>query len=558
MPHRGYPSSCAPRAPTDRFCTVNEVSTEILYTFAAYMSAVMIISFIAWRRNKNLKDYILAGRGLGSFVTAISAQASDMSAWLLLALPGAAYAFGLGYGWMALGLAVGTYLNWLIVARRLREDTQRYDDSLTLPDYFHHRFGDRTHLLRGLTAIFILLFFTFYVASGFVAGARLFESLFHVTYFWALVFGAATVMSYTFIGGFLAVAWNDVLQGGIMFFALVIVALLGVAYVGGFGGLRDTMNAVNGGLLHPLYNVSAGHAFTWIGIASLLAWGLGYPGQPHILARFMALKDPNQMGVARRIAMGWVIVVLGAAILVGVTGLGVVTQHLAGDAREKVFIYMSLALLPPVAAGVALSGILAAIMSTASAQLLVAASAFAEDIYRGFFRAHAGQSELLWVGRIALLAIAVLAFVAGLNPKSMILGLVAYAWAGFGAAFGPTIILALYWKRMNWFGAMAGIVIGGATVVIWHALSQIATGGPTIIDLAAVMTPGATAWVKAHAIFRLYEMLPGVVFSTVAIVLASLFTPRPVHARGPRSTARSRTGRPTHGGRSRKAAAADG
>lgn len=510
---------------------MNKVGTEIIYTFAAYMVAVLAISFVAWRRNKNLKDYILAGRGLGSFVTAISAQASDMSAWLLLALPGAAYAFGLGYGWMALGLAVGTYLNWLVVARRLREDTQRYDDSLTLPDYFHHRFGDRTHILRGLTAIFILLFFTFYVASGFVAGARLFESLFHVGYVWALVFGAATVMSYTFIGGFLAVAWNDVLQGGIMFFALVVVGLLGLSYVGGFGGLQHTMNAVNGGLLHPLYDVKDGHAFTWIGIASLLAWGLGYAGQPHILARFMALKDPKQMGVARRIAMVWVLIVLAAAILVGVTGLGVVTHHLGGDSREKVFIFMALDLLPPIAAGIALSGILAAIMSTASAQLLVAASAFAEDIYRGFFRKHAGHRELLWIGRTALVAVAVLAFVAALNPKSMILGLVSYAWAGFGAAFGPTIVLALYWKRMTWFGALAGILVGGFTVVVWHGLSQIATGGPPIVHLAAIMSGGAIAWVKAHAIFRLYEILPGVVFSAVAIVLVSLVTRRPAHVR---------------------------
>lgn len=536
---------------------MNRVGATILYTFAAYMAAVLVISFVAWRRNKNLKDYILAGRGLGSFVTAISAQASDMSAWLLLALPGAAYAFGLGYGWMALGLAVGTYLNWLVVARRLREDTQRYDDSLTLPDYFHHRFGDRTHLLRGLSAVFILLFFTFYVASGFVAGARLFQSLFHVTYFWALVFGAATVMSYTFIGGFLAVAWNDVLQGGIMFFALVIVGLLGLAYVGGFGGLESTMNAVNGGLLHPLYDVSAGHAFTWIGIASLLAWGLGYPGQPHILARFMALKDPKQMGVARRIAMAWVVVVLAAAILVGVTGLGVVSQHLAGDAREKVFIYMSLDLLPPVLAGVALSGILAAIMSTASAQLLVAAGAFAEDIYRGFFRANAGHAELLWIGRLALLAIAVLAFVAGLNPRSMILGLVAYAWAGFGAAFGPTIVLSLYWKRMTWFGAMAGIVIGGATVVVWHDLSQIATGGPVIVNIGALMSPAALAWVKTHSIFRLYEMVPGVAFSTAAIVLVSLVTPRPKTLKDRSGSGRRPRGRRPRAAQRRKGAAAD-
>lgn len=481
---------------------MNHVSLAIIYTFAAYMAAVMLISFVAWRRNRSLKDYILAGRGLGSFVTALSAQASDMSGWLLLALPGAAYAFGLGYGWMVLGLALGTYFNWLVVARRLREDTQRYGDSLTLPDYFQRRFRDKSGVLRGITAIFILIFFTVYASSGFVAGADLFQSLFHVPYHVALFFGALTVMSYTFIGGFLAIAWNDVLQGMLMFFALTLVGIMGLIFVGGTHGLVHTLTAVNAGLLHPLYNVSKGRAYTWIGIASLLAWGLGYPGQPHILARFMAIKNPKDMATSRRIAMTWVIIALLAAMLVGMTGLGVVNHYLHGDDRERVFIYMALQLLPPVAAGIALSGILAAIMSTASAQLLVAASAFAEDIYRGFLRRKAGERELLWVGRLALIGIAAAAFIAGINPKSLILALVAYAWAGFGAAFGPVIVLSLYWKRLNWFGALAGILVGGITVVVWHHLAG--NGG----------------------IFQLYEMVPGVAFSAAAAVIVSLFTPR--------------------------------
>ncbi|MGH8225167.1 MAG: sodium/proline symporter PutP, partial [Gammaproteobacteria bacterium] len=479
----------------------NGVGQTILYTFVAYMALVLLISFVAWHRNRNLKDYILAGRRLGSFVTALSAEASDMSAWLLLALPGAAYAFGLGEIWMVIGLAVGTYINWLVVARRLREQTQHYGDALTLPDYFAGRFGDKTRILRGISALFILVFFIFYASSGFVAGARLFHSLFGVPYFWALVFGAATVMSYTFIGGFLAVAWNDVLQGTIMLFALVVVGVLGLAFLGWFHGLVTTLNAVNAGLLHPLYDVQHGGAFTWIAIVSLLAWGLGYPGQPHILARFMAIKNPKGIPAARRMAMFWVVIALAAAMVIGLTGLGVVNHHLAGDAREKVFILMSLQLLPPVLAGIALSGILAAIMSTASAQLLVAASAFAEDIYHGFFRKKAGQRELLWVARLALVAIAVLGFIVGLNPKSMILTLVAYAWAGFGAAFGPAIMFSLYWKRMNWFGALAGVVVGGVTVIVWHQLAGL--GG----------------------IFALYEIVPGMVFSAVAIILFSLITP---------------------------------
>ncbi len=484
---------------------VTRVSDIILYTFAVYMTVVLLISFVAWFRNKSLKDYILAGRGLGSFVTALSAEASDMSAWLLLALPGAAYAFGLGEIWMVIGLLVGTYLNWLIVARRLREQTQHYGDALTLPDYFAARFGDKRHILRGISALFILVFFVFYTSSGFVAGARLFHSLFHVSYLWSLVAGAAIVMSYTFIGGFLAVAWNDVLQGSIMFFALVVVALLGLASIGWFHGLETTLNAVNAGLLHPFYDVQHGRPFQWIAIVSLLAWGFGYFGQPHILARFMAINDPKGIPAARRFAMFWVIIALAAALIIGLTGLGVVNHHLVGDSREKVFILMSLQLLPSVLAGIALAGILAAIMSTASAQLLVAASAFAEDIYHAFFRRKAGRRELLWVVRFTLLGIGVLAFIVGINPSTLILTLVAYAWAGFGAAFGPVILFALYWKRMNWAGAFAGIVVGGVTVIVWHYLT--ALGG----------------------IFTLYEIVPGVVFSALAIVVFSLATPAPAH-----------------------------
>lgn len=484
---------------------MTRVGDIILVTFAIYMIAVLCISFVAWRRNRNLKDYILAGRGLGSFVTALSAQASDMSGWLLLALPGAAYAFGLGYIWMVIGLIAGTYLNWLIVARRLREQTQHYGDALTLPDYFANRFGDKTRILRGISALMILIFFAIYVASSFVAGAKLFESLFHVSYVWALAFGALTVISYTFIGGFLAVAWNDVLQGALMFMALVLVGLLGLAIVGGVGGLVDTLNHVNQGLLQPFFNVGTNQTYTWIGVISLVAWGLGYPGQPHILARFMAIDDPKGIATSRRIAMFWVIVALIAALIVGLTGLGVVDRPLAGAERERVFIYMSLQLLPPIVAGVCLSGILAAVMSTASAQLLVAAGAFAEDVYRGFFRHHASGRELLWVGRAALLAVAVVAFLVGINPDSLVLGLVAYAWAGFGAAFGPCIVLALYWRRMSWLGALSGIVVGGVTVLVWHVW----------------LTP-------LGGFFALYEIVPGVLFSTLAIFAASLASPAPV------------------------------
>ncbi|MDN5863808.1 MAG: sodium/proline symporter PutP [Gammaproteobacteria bacterium] len=490
------------------------------------MVVVLFISFVAWRRNKNLKDYLLAGRGLGSFVTALSAEASDMSQWLLLALPGLAYAAGLGAMWMAIGLAVGTYLNWLVVARRLREQTEHYGDALTLPDYFAGRFEDRSHILRAITALFILVFFVFYASSGFVAGAKLFTSLFDVSYFWALAAGAAVVMSYTFIGGFLAVAWNDVLQGTMMFLALVVVAALGLWYVGGFDGLAQSLNALNTDLLDPFYDVLHNQPFGWIAIVSLLAWGLGYFGQPHILARFMAIDSPRGIPAARRFAVAWVVIVLAAAVIVGLIGWGVIDHRLTGDAREKVFIFAALQLLPTILAGIALAGILAAIMSTVSAQLLVAASAFSEDIYRAFFRRRAGQRELLWIARLALLAIGVLGFIVGLNPSTLILGLVAYAWAGFGAAFGPVIVLSLYWRRMNWWGALAGVIVGGGTTILWHYHAELGWH---------YMTPWGD-------IFTLYAMVPGVVFSTISIVVFSLITPPPAKKRATarRSGARRR------------------
>ncbi|MGD8378930.1 MAG: sodium/proline symporter PutP [Gammaproteobacteria bacterium] len=474
------------------------IDTEIIAgTFVAYMGVVLLIAYIAWRRTQNLADYILGGRSLNSWVTALSAQASDMSGWLLLGLPGLAYLSGLGSLWMVAALLIGTYLNWRIVANRLRRMTEELDDSLTLPDYFERRFKDDSRLLRSLSALFILVFFTFYTSSGFVAAGKLFEALFHLPYFWAVVLGSGTVITYTFIGGFLAVSWNDVLQGTLMFFALVIVAGMGLYLVGGFGGLHDTMNAVSPDLLDPFVDATGNH-LGMIGIFSLLGWGLGYAGQPHILARFMAIRDPNEIAASRRIAMGWVTISLAAAALVGFTGLGVVDHVLKGDDSEKVFIFMSTQLFPPVIAGICLSGILAAVMSTASAQLLVSASAFAEDLYKGMVRRNAGRLELLWSGRLALVAIAVIAFVLALNPDSKVLTLVSHAWAGFGAAFGPTIILSLFWPRVNRAGAFTGIVVGGLTVLVWQNLH----GG----------------------IFELYEIVPGFFFSLAAIVAVTLFT----------------------------------
>src|SRR5690606_1214965 len=369
--------------------------------FLAYMAVVLLLGFLAWRRTTSLKDYILGGRSLNAWVTALSAQASDMSGWLLMGLPGLAYAAGLEAGWMVLGLLVGTWLNWKLVAGRLRRRTEALDDSLTLPDYFERRFGDRSRTLRLLAGVFILVFFVLYASSGFVAAGRLFEALFGIDYAWAVFGGAMSVLVYTFFGGFLAVSWADVLQGSLMFVALVLVGALGWFALGGAGGSADTLYALNPALLDPFVDAGTGQALGLVGIVSLVGWGLGYFGQPHILARFMAANAAGSIPRARRIAMTWQTVVLVAAVIVGLTGIAVLERPLQGADVEKVFIFMAVDRFPAVLAGVCLSGILAAVMSTAAAQLLVASSAFAQDFYKGVFRKSAGRRELLWAGRLA-------------------------------------------------------------------------------------------------------------------------------------------------------------
>jgi sodium/proline symporter len=466
----------------------------IVGTIVVYMGVCLVLGFVAYRRTTNLADFILGGRSLGSWVTAFSAQASDMSGWLLMGLPGLAYLAGFDAAWLAAGLIVGTWLNWRFIAAPLRTRTEQLGDSLTLPDYFERRFDDRSRVLRTITALLILVFFTFYASSGFVATGRLFEALFGMHYHDAMFWGSFVMLAYTFFGGFLAVSWSDVLQGTLMFFALILVAAMGVGLAGGFGDMIATLEAREPALLDPFLG-SGGEALGAIGIASLLAWGLGYPGQPHILARFMAIRSVEEMPTARRVAMVWVIVVLLAAIVVGLAGAALISPPLTGPDTEKVFIQLSTTHLHPVLAGLCLAGILAAIMSTASAQLLVASSAFAQDFYKGLFRSNPGRAELLWVGRGAVLGIALLAYLLALNPENKVLDLVAWAWAGFGAAFGPAIVLSLYWPRMTRNGALAGMLVGGATVILWKQGS----GG----------------------IFALYEMVPGVVLSGLAIWIVS-------------------------------------
>lgn len=463
-----------------------------LITFVIYIAAMVLIGLIAWHRTHNLADYILGGRRLGSFVTALSAGASDMSGWLLMGLPGAIYLSGLSEGWIAVGLITGAYLNWLFVAGCLRVQTEHNGDALTLPDYFASRFDDRSGLLRVIAALVILLFFTIYCASGIVAGARLFESTFGLTYEQALWAGAAATIAYTLIGGFLAVSWTDTVQATLMIFALILTPVMVML---ASGGADSAMLAIEAQAPEH-FDVLRGTTF--IGIVSLLGWGLGYFGQPHILARFMAADSVRSIDKARRISMAWMILCLGGALGVGFFGVAYFSTHpeVAGavaENPERVFIELARLLFNPWIAGVLLSAILAAVMSTLSCQLLVCSSALTEDFYKTFLRQHASQRELVWVGRAMVLLVALVAIWLASNPQNRVLGLVSYAWAGFGAAFGPVVLISVLWKGMTRDGALAGIVVGAVTVIVW----------------------------KQFALLGMYEIIPGFVFASLAIWLVS-------------------------------------
>lgn len=464
-------------------------------TFILYFVILLVIGAVAYRHTSNLADYVLGGRKLGKWVTALSAQASDMSGWLLLGLPGLAYAAGLESAWMVIALALGTYLNWRFVAQKLREQSEKYGDALTLPAYFESRFSDTTHLLRLATACFILIFFTFYVSSGLVAAGRLFETVFDFSYLGAISIGLGVILLYTFFGGFFAVSWTDAFQGILMFFALLISALLGVAAFGGLGETAVAIGEINTELLNP-FSDAEGSPLGLISILSLLGWGLGYFGQPHILARFMAIRDPKQIGFSRKLAMVWVVVCLIAAMIVGMIGVAYLETPLQGaEDRERVFIVLVEALFHPAVAGSCIAAILAAIMSTIDSQLLVASSTVSEDFCRKFFPA-IKEHALLWIGRSAVVLVALVAFWFALDPEHLVLDMVGYAWAGFGASFGPAVLFSLFWKPMNAIGSVCGIVVGGVSVIVWAQLE----GG----------------------IFELYELAPGFILSSTAIILGSL------------------------------------
>jgi sodium/proline symporter len=470
------------------------INIPTLISIIIYLAAMMVIGIAAARMTKDLNDYVLGGRRLGAGVAALSAGSSDMSGWLMLGLPGAMYVGGMSEIWLPIGLSVGAYLNWQFIAKPLRVYTEVAKDSITVPDFFENRFRDNTKILRVVSAIVILVFFTFYTSSSLVGGAILLENSFGMDYKAALWVGAIVILSYTLFGGFLAASWTDFIQGILMFLALIIIPLVAIYELGGWNETVQKIGMIDSSHL----DVYAGA--TTIGVISLLAWGLGYFGQPHILVRFMGLKSTKEVPKARLIGMVWMIVSLFGAVFIGFAGISFFSDSPLKNS-ETVFILFSQVLFNPWVAGFLLAAILSAIMSTVDSQLLVSSSALANDFYKSLFRRNASKKEEMIVGRIAVLGIAILAILLGYDPESKVLELVSYAWAGFGASFGPVIIISLFWKRMTRNGALAGIVVGAGTVIVWSML----TGG----------------------VFDIYELAPGFLFSSLSIIIISLIDKAP-------------------------------
>lgn len=479
----------------------------IIIAFFLYLLLMMAIGVFFYHRTNNMSDYILGGRKLGAWVTSMSAEASDMSGWMLMGLPGYAYLAGLNAGWIALGLAIGTWANWRFIARRLRKYTELANNSLTLPDFLQNRFNDKSPLIRTIMAIFILIFFIIYTSSGFVAGGKLFNTIFGLQYEYALCLGAFVIVFYTFVGGFLAVCWTDFIQGVMMFFAILIVPIVALVSLGGITPTVEAISIMNPSFFDPFLKTDGTYTSA-IELISLLAWGLGYFGQPHILVRFMAISSSQELKKATRIAMTWVSISLAAAVSVGIIGSVYLHTQLNGTNSETVFLVMTEQMFLPFWAGIILSAVLAAIMSTASAQLLVAASAVAQDLYIQFIHKDVRPNELVLVTRLCVVTIALIAIALALNPQNSILNIVAYAWAGFGATFGPVLLFSLFWRRTTRNGVLWGMIVGGITVLIWKQL--------TTMSIATT-----------YPIFSLYEIVPGFIFSSLIIYLVSIFDKRP-------------------------------
>lgn len=504
----------------------NEV--KIFLAMAGYMTVVIGIGiFFARRANKNTENYFLGGRSLGPWIAAMSAEASDMSGWLLMGLPGVAYWCGLADAtWTAAGLAIGTYLNWLIVAKRLRNYSAISGDAITVPEFFSNRFHEDKKVIRIIASLLILVFFTVYAGSCFVTCGKLFSTLFGCSYHSMMIVGALFVIVYTFLGGFLAESASDFMQSIVMIIALVSILVLGTINAGGIGAVIENAKLIPGYFsLTEIANpevtaegvqiVKDGVAlfgkaspYPVLTIASMLAWGLGYFGMPQVLLRFMAIRKASELKKSRRIATVWVVVSLFAAVAIGVVGRAMLpteAELLTKGGAENVFVLMSENLLPALLAGVIMAGILAATISSSDSYLLIASSALANDVYKGVIDKKASDKKVMWVSRIALIVVALIGMIIALDEESVIFNVVSFAWAGFGATFGPLMLFSLFWKRVNRAGAIAGMLSGAATVFIWKLVLNPTLGG----------------------VFAIYELLPAFIVSSIFIVVVSLATKKP-------------------------------
>lgn len=488
----------------------------MLISIVAYLAMIVYVGIRYSKRNETVGDFYLGGRKLGPFVTAMSAEASDMSSWLLMGLPGVAYLSGIAdAGWTALGLAVGTYVNWLIVAKRLRHYSQA-NNSITIPDFFSNRYRDSKNMLLAISAIIIIIFFIPYTGSGFAACGKLFSSLFGMDYHVAMIISALIIIAYTCLGGFLAASTTDFIQSIIMSIALIIVLGFGINVAGGFDAVIENAKALPGYLsLNSLYDPTTGSETSYgiIKIASTFAWGLGYFGMPHILLRFMAIEDSKKLKTSRRIASVWVVISMAVAVFIGVIGLAMTkagaVETLEGTASETIIVKISSLLstygvIPALVAGVIIAGILASTMSTADSQLLAASSSVSENILNKTFKLNLSNKASMLAARLTLVVIAIIGIVIAWNPESSVFTIVSFAWAGFGATFGPVMLAALFWKRSNKWGAMAGMVVGGVVVFVWKY----------------IVRPLGGAW-------DIYELLPAFICACVAIVVVSLLTKAP-------------------------------
>lgn len=487
----------------------------ILVAIVVYMAGIIWIGFACAKKNKNTEDFYLGGRKLGPFVTAMSAEASDMSSWLLMGLPGVAYLTGVAdAAWTAIGLAIGTYVNWLIVAKRLRIYTHMSSNSSTIPAFFSNRYRDNKRILSVISAIVIVIFFVPYTASGFAACGKLFNSLFGIDYFTAMIISALVIVVYTALGGFLAASTSDFVQSIIMTIAIFVVISYGIISVGGIDKVMDNATSMAGYLsLFKSHNAETGAAVSYnaLTVFSTLAWGLGYFGMPHILLRFMAIEDPEKIKLSRRVATIWVVISMAVSIFIGVAGNAMVKEGVIDSLKDPERIIIKIATLisnhgviAALVAGVILAGILAATMSTADSQLLAASSSVSQNIVKEVLVKDLSAKMSMIIARITLVGIAIIGVIIASNPNSSVFGIVSFAWAGFGAAFGPVMLMALFWKRSNMYGALAGMVSGGIMVFVWKFLIR----------------PLGGLW-------DIYELLPAFIVSMLFIIIVSLITAAP-------------------------------